>query len=177
MTAVDGQEKSKNFLGGHIAAGSGKWHSSNNALSRSYEGKTYFRIGIDYARRSDRVAFGTGLSVTSQSLDVTTNTYFGRENIRGTFEHAFFIFSIPAHMKMYFFKYFFFDGGFFFNYHPHFGYEWGVGPLAGAGVEYVSKQSISFALMFQMQWNLLFTEELAENLNQKGVSFSIGHRF
>ncbi len=178
------RKERKNYIGNHVSFGKSDFFYSSvgGATLRSYSGENYFRIGFDYARRSDYIEFCTGLSATFNNMGLSSYSWSAGGGRSSTSSETFFIFSIPAHLKIYILKYIFLDGGVNINYHPSMGYTWGVAPGMGTGLSYTTWSGLCFSIAFNMQWNILSLfgadgASMDDRLIQKGVNIGVGYRF
>lgn len=155
---LEAQIEKKHYFGANYSYGKaiytkGTYKSFN---SKNYEGKDYFALGVDYTyRASETTHFGIGVTGTFVNIDLNGSFISQGGTSESYYKETLSILSFPVYLKYYFSKYFYMSPGLSINYHPSYGYRWGVGGFAGVGLEYALFPNIILSIAPQLQFHIL----------------------
>jgi len=196
-----GQTDRKNLVGTHFTLGGGAFSQPGWDGGAGYDVKYYYGIGLDYSRiLSKHWDVCSGIEYTYSDMTTTPapglDLEQGKDNLK--------VVTIPAQVKFHFLKYFFVNGGLFFNVTSRMGQDsWYGGSMTnklnmflgcglGVGFQYEFNPGIVLSLNLSDRWNGLenikdgnsFLKFLQVKGNipgyrffQEGVSLGIGYKF
>ena len=194
-------DRKKNLINAHFSFGDGVY-GTNKFGGGGYDIKYYYSIGLDYSRAlSKKLDLISGLEYTYIS-GMVTPAYTGGEGERTPREvHFTLTTTIPVQLKYYFGKYFYLNGGMFFNVLAKTSEDWTVasrdgeyrathnlGMLLGCGFGVGFEHEISSGFVFSLnpyvRWNgiggigsFYFTQLTGYCFLQGGVSLGVGYKF
>ena len=195
------QTDKKNLIGAHFSFGDGVY-STNMVGVGGYETKYYYSIGLDYSRElSKRLDLCSGLKYTYVSMMVTPVYTGGEEERTPHKEHFTLTTTIPVQLKYHFGKFFYLNGGMFFNILSRTSEDWSVksrdgqyrathnlgmllGCGFGVGFEHEFGSGIVVSLNPYIRWNgiggvgsFYFTQLTGYYFLQSGISLGVGYKF
>ena len=195
------QTDKKNLIGVHFSFGGGVY-TTNMVGGGAYETKHYYSIGLDYSRvLSKRLNVCSGLEYTYISMMVTPVYTGGVEERIPHKEHFTFTTTIPVQLKYHFVRFFYLNGGMFFNILAKTSEDWTVksrdgeyrathnlGMLLGCGVgvgfeyEFGSGIIVSLNPYFRLNGiggvgSFYFTQLTGYQFLQGGINLGIGYKF
>jgi len=196
------QMDKKNLVGAHFSLGDGVY-TTNREGGGTYDTKFYYSIGLDYSRALlKKLDLCSGLEYTYVNMRVTP-AFTGIEGERALHkERLTFTSTIPVQLKYHFGKFFYFNGGLFFNILAKTSEDWtvksrdgnyrsthNVGMLLGCGLgigfEYEFSSGVMVSLNPNVRWNGIgglgspfqFTQLKGYHFLQGGASLGIGYKF
>ena len=196
------QTDKKNFVGTHFSFGNGVYTTSKVG-GGAYDTKFYYSVGLDYSRvLLKNLDLCSGLEYTHINIMVTP-AFTGIEEGRTPHkEHLTFTTTVPVQLKYHFGKFFYLNGGLFFNILAKTSEDWtvksrdgeyrsthNVGMLLGYGLgigfKYEFSSGIVVSLNPNVRWNGIgglgspfqFTQLKGYHFLQGGASLGIGYKF
>ncbi|MDR0604700.1 MAG: hypothetical protein LBG80_10395 [Bacteroidales bacterium] len=183
------QKERKNHISLNYSFGFDSYNRNGSTVggfgaANMYRGADFKSIAIEYAHKvAPSVEFCTGLTATAVFLVMTSK--YG-----GSYRESMGIFSLPLHLRRYFSKYLFLEGGVDLNYNPYMGYKYGGGLSASLGVEHVFDSGITLVASPLVRWNILggmgendmgnadtYVMTGFDTLFQLGIKLGVGYRF
>ena len=189
------------MIGTHFSFGDGIY-TTNMDCGGNYDTKYYYSTGLDYSRvLSKCLDLCSGLEYTYISM-MATPTYRGETEERTPHkEHITLTTTIPVQLKYNFGKFFYLNGGMFFNILAKTTEDWSVksrdgeyrsthnvgmllGCGFGAGFEHKFGSGFVFSLNPYVRWNgigevgsFYFTQLTGYHFLQGGISLGVGYQF
>ena len=195
------QTDRKNSIKAHFSFGDGVY-ATDMIGGGENDTKYYYSIGLDYSRvLFKRLYLSSGLEYTHISMMVTPVFTGGKEERVPQKEHLTFTTTIPVQLKYYFGKFFYLNGGMFFNILAKTSEDWMVksrdgeyretnnlgmllGCGFGAGFEYEFASDFVLSLNPYVRWNgigeigsFYFTQLKGFRFLQGGASLGVGYKF
>jgi len=194
------QTAKKNLMGVHFSFGDGIYMTNKDGAG-DYDIKYYYSIGLDYSRvLSKRLNLLSGLEYTYTNMMITP-AYTGGEKEPTSSKDHLTLTTIPVQLKYHFGKFFYLNGGMFFNILANTSEDWmvksrdgeyrlthNVGMLLGCGFgigfEHEFASGFVLSLNPYVRWNgiggvgsFYSTRLTGYHFLQGGVSLGVGYEF
>ena len=195
------QADRKNLIKVHFSFGDGVYTTTMDGIG-GYNIKYYYSIGFDYSRvLSKSLDLSSGLEYTHVNM-MATPVYTGRNEERTPHKESLTLTAtIPVQLKYHFGKFFYLNGGLFFNILAKTSEDWSVksrdgeyrtthnlgmllGCGFGVGFEHEIASGFVLSLNPYVRWNgvggmgsFYFTQLTGFWFLQGGVSLGVGYKF